>query len=109
LGETRYIRDRLEGKATQITSFCQGHLDMIAELRKLEKAKEDARVCYDYYRTKGPKPQKGQAESKDQKKQEKETSIAEKKEEADKAFGKVSNELINYLLRLESRTDVVLN
>ena len=55
LSETLRLRGKLEGTATQVSSLCQGTIDMIVELRKLQKTKGDMRVFYDYYREKVPK------------------------------------------------------
>ena len=106
LSETKKLKSKLEGKSLQITSLCQGSLDMISELRKLEKAKEDTRIFYDYYRNKMPKLQSnvGQAP----KKQERYEKNVEKQDAANKAYGKACNELHSYILRVESRQDIVL-
>jgi len=79
---------------------------MISELRKLEKAKEDTRIFFDYYRNKMPKLQSnlGQAA----KKQERYDKNVEKQQAANKAYGMACNELHSYILRVESRQDIVL-
>ncbi|TNV76175.1 hypothetical protein FGO68_gene6777 [Halteria grandinella] len=113
LQDTSRLQSRLEGTASQLTNLCQTTLEKCAQLRKLEKDKEDKRVFYDYYRRKIPELEKKTAAAQGpsgeaEKKQEKLKGNKDKQSEANKAFLKASQELDSHLLQLEGRTDMVL-
>lgn len=50
LRENERMRENVKMLSEMIIEFCKGSKQELAQLKKYESAKEDARVSFDYYR-----------------------------------------------------------